>query len=394
MQSVTRIIIFISVATAALALIHGYVGRRFIGPANLTGAYRALAWGFVAIALLLPLAAFFLRVFFAPAGLHATLSWIGFASLGFFFLLFSLTILRDLGLPALRGADYLVERARGTGFMPEPRLFLRVTNGIVFVAAATLATYGFHAARRPQTVQVAVPVKNLPTELEGFRIVQISDVHVGPTIGRDFMERLALQSNELKPDLVVITGDVADGTVAQLRRKVEPLSRLVSRHGTFLCTGNHEYFSGPLSWLAEYRRLGITVLVNEHRLIARGSARLLVAGIADHDAKSIFPAHASDPEAAFRGAPDADVKILLAHQPRSIFAAAKYDFDLQLSGHTHGGQMWPFHIFVRLQQPFLSGMNAFENRRVYVNRGAGYWGPPFRIFAPPELTLLTLTRAR
>jgi predicted MPP superfamily phosphohydrolase len=241
-------------------------------------------------------------------------------------------------------------------------------------------------ARRPRVVRVAVPIANLPPDLAGLRIVQLSDLHVGPTIRRRFVTAVVQTANALYPDLVAVTGDVADGYVKELRDHVAPLADLRAPLGTFFVTGNHEYYWDPLGWILELERLGISVLSNEHRLIERGEGRLLLAGVTDLSA-------ASDPRAAIAGAPQSHVRVLLAHQPRSAFAARDAGFDLQLSGHTHGGQYFPFNLLVRLFQPFVAGLHRLEAMWLYVSRGTGYWGPPLRVGAPSEITLIELVAA-
>jgi uncharacterized protein len=259
--------------------------------------------------------------------------------------------------------------------------------GLTILLGAVLFTViGVIQARRPRVVRVSVPIADLPADLAGFKIVQLSDLHVGSTIQRSFVDRVVDRANALAPDLVAVTGDVADGFVPELRDHVAPLGRLRAPLGTFFVTGNHEYYWDPRGWMRELERLGIDVLSNEHRLIERGRGRLLLAGVTDLSA-------ASNPHAAVAGAPDSDVRILLAHQPRSAFAAQDAGFDLQLSGHTHGGQYFPFNVLVRLFQPFVAGLHRLEAMWLYVSRGTGYWGPPLRFGAPSEITLIELTAA-
>ena len=198
---------------------------------------------------------------------------------------------------------------------------------------------------------------------------------------------------------MAITGDLVDGKVSELAAHVAPLADLRSRHGTFFVTGNHEYYSGANAWIDELRRLGLTVLLNEHVVIARADGAgqagtpLVLAGVTDFNAGHFDPAHRSNPAAALRGAPPGAVRVLLAHQPRSAAAAAEAGFDLQLSGHTHGGQFFPWNFFVRFQQPFTAGLRKWENLWVYTSRGTGYWGPPKRFGAPSEITHLRLVTA-
>jgi uncharacterized protein len=263
---------------------------------------------------------------------------------------------------------------------------------IVLVAAAAVTLAGLWNARRTaRVVVVDVPLAGLPPELDGFSIAQISDVHVGPTIRRGYVEAIVDAVNALQADVVALTGDFVDGSVAQLGEHVAPLADLRARHGSFFVTGNHEYYSGALPWMREMSRLGLRVLHNEHVVLERGAARLVIAGVPDYGAGAFDASHASNPAAALHGAPvDAGAKILLAHQPRTAPAAAKAGFDLQLSGHTHGGQFWPWNHFVRFQQPFTAGLHRLDGLWVYVSRGTGYWGPPKRFGAPSEITLLRL----
>ena len=241
---------------------------------------------------------------------------------------------------------------------------------------------------------VDVPIAALPAGLHGFTIAQITDVHIGATIRRDYVEAVVDAVNALEADLVAITGDLVDGTVRQLAVHAEPLARLASRHGTFFVTGNHEYYSGAGAWINELRRLGVHVLVNEHAVLQHEGAALVVAGVTDFAAHHYDPSHRSDPGAAIAGAPaTAGAKLLLAHQPRSAIAAERAGFDLQLSGHTHGGQFLPWNFFVRFQQPFTAGLNRLGKLWVYTSRGTGYWGPPKRFGAPSEITRLRLVPA-
>jgi uncharacterized protein len=194
--------------------------------------------------------------------------------------------------------------------------------------------------------------------------------------------------------VVAITGDLVDGRVRDLAGDVAPLAALRSRHGSFFVTGNHEYYSGATEWIAALRGLGITVLVDEHVVLDHAGARLVLAGVADVSARHFVAAHRSDPAAAIAGAPrDAGLSVLLAHQPRSAAAAADAGFDVQLSGHTHGGQFWPWNLFVKLQQPFVAGLHRLRSMWVYVSRGTGYWGPPLRLGSPSEITRLRFVPA-
>lgn len=317
--------------------------------------------------------------------LEILLAWVGVLSMGFFSSLFVFTLLRDL---ALLGA-HLVLPAQQTVSLagPSARWTLVLT---LFVTLAGLVI----ARRRPLIVDVEIPVTDLPTALHGFSIAQISDIHVGPTIKRGFVEKIVALVNGLKADLIAVTGDLVDGSVQQLSPHTAPLAGLAARHGVYFVTGNHEYYSGERAWTAEIRRLGMQVLKNEHVVLQHDGASLVLAGVTDLSAHHFDAAQYSDPVAALHGSPaDAGAKILLAHQPNSAMAAAGAGFDVQLSGHTHGGQFWPWNLFVGFFQPFTGGLYRLKNLWVYVSRGTGYWGPPNRFGVPSEITRIRLIPA-
>lgn len=367
-------------------LLHLYIGVR-VAPA-LPGHGFGMAF-----ALLLAVSAAL-----APLGLAARrlalrqstadrLAWAGMLALGLFSSLLVLTLLRDAALLLLAG----VSRAAG----PLALDGLRRGSAVAVPALGALFTLaGYANARRTARVKtVHVRIEGLPAALEGFRILQISDLHVGPTIKQRYLQAVVDAVNARRPDVVAITGDLVDGSVAELAAHVAPLANLAAQHGSFFVTGNHEYYSGVQPWLSELRRLGVRVLLNEHVVLEHAGARLVLAGVTDFSARHFEPAHASDPQAAARGAPGDAVKVLLAHQPRSAPAAAAAGFDLQLSGHTHGGQFLPWNWFVPLQQPYTAGLHRLGPLWVYVSRGTGYWGPPKRLGAPSEITEICLSPA-
>ena len=310
------------------------------------------------------------------------LMWASMLAIGSFSSLWAFTFLRDVALlgSLLTGAVSLEAVLRSQVALAVP----------ILAALATIVGF-VNARRRAGVRRVDVPISGLPAALNGFSIAQISDLHVGATIKRDYLERIVEAVNHLGADMIAVTGDLVDGSVRDLARHTEPLSRLTARHGAFFVTGNHEYYSGVHAWVAEVRRLGLAVLINEHVVLRHQGAAVVVAGVTDYNAGWIEPAHRSDPAAAMRGAPrDAGVKVLLAHQPRSALAAAPAGFDLQLSGHTHGGQFFPWNFVVRLFHPFTTGLHRVGRLWVYVSRGTGYWGPPMRLGAPSEITYLRL----
>jgi uncharacterized protein len=313
------------------------------------------------------------------------LAWVGLTAMGFFSTLFVLTLLRDLVLLGAR-ISLPIEQA-DLWVAPSAQLTLCLT---LFITAAGM----FIARRRPGVIEVRIPVVNLPRALHGFSIAQISDVHVGPTIKRGFVEGVVRRVNELNADLIAVTGDLVDGSVQQLSAHTAPLAGLASRHGAYFVTGNHEYYSGERAWTEEIRRLGLQVLKNEHVVLNHDGASLVLAGVTDYSAHHFDPAQRSDPAQAMRGAPlDAGARVLLAHQPSSATAAADAGFDVQISGHTHGGQFWPWNLFIHFFQPFSSGLHRLKNLWIYVSRGTGYWGPPNRFGVPSEITRILLVPA-
>jgi uncharacterized protein len=365
---------FFSPIALLLALLHVYIGVRLLAPFGPAVVVPGVAVLVAAFALL-------------PKGWESRVRggrwkvmapWI---AMGFFSWLLVLTVLRDASLLL-------------SALAASPAVLLdwtRLSAAGVLAATPLITLVGYVMARRvARVVEVQVRVRGLPPALAGFTIAQISDIHVGPTIKRDFVEAMVARVNQLGADVVAITGDLVDGSVRDLAHHTEPLSTLSSRHGTYVVTGNHEYYSGANGWIRELRRLGTHVLMNEHVVLEHDGAVVALAGVTDYSAHHFDPAHRSDPRGAIAGAPAHAVKVLLAHQPRSAAAAAEAGYDLQLSGHTHGGQFWPWNHFVRLQQPFTAGLERLGKMWLYISRGTGYWGPPMRFGIPSEITRLTL----
>jgi predicted MPP superfamily phosphohydrolase len=258
--------------------------------------------------------------------------------------------------------------------------------GSASVARGIVSARGEH-----EIVDVEIKLAKLPRALDGFTIVQLSDLHVGMTIDRAFVQKVVDRANALSPDLMVLTGDLVDGRVGDLRDEAAPLAQLRSKHGTYAVTGNHEYYSGAEPWIAELTGLGIRYLRNAHVTIAGG---FTLAGVDDHSARRYEDDHGPDYQAALHGRDQALPIFLLAHQPRQVRRAAEHGVDVQLSGHTHGGQIWPWHYLVRIQQGgLLAGRYEHAGTQLYVTRGCGYWGPPVRLLAPLEITRVILRSA-
>jgi len=367
-----------------LGLLHVYIGLRLLPDLAASPGVRVGGALLLLVSCGLMLAGLRARSI-QPRAVADRVAAVGLLAMSLFSSVFVFTLLRDIVL--------LV------AIVSLPARYVHTLEGATALLALALAVFvtlvGFAGARRrARIVSVEVPLANLPEALHGFSIAQISDVHVGSQIKRNYVDAIVDAVNGLDADLVAVTGDLVDGSVQDLAGHIAPLGRLKARHGAYLVTGNHEYYSGARAWVAEFRRLGLHVLLNEHVVVRHGDASVVVAGVTDYSAHHFNPAQRSDPTAALAGAPaDAAAKILLAHQPRSAPAAAGAGFDLQLSGHTHGGQFWPWNLFVRFQQPFTAGLHRLNRLWVYISRGTGYWGPPNRFGAPSEITLLRLVAA-
>jgi len=312
--------------------------------------------------------------------------------------LVGLTFVALAAIDAARLLGWLGRRGRRAPApeLPSPsrrRFLARVTGGAAAtVAGASVARGMVSALGSHEVVDVEIALPKLPRELDGFTIVQLSDLHVGLTIDREFVQRVVDRTNALSPDLVALTGDLVDGNVEDLRGEAAPLGQLRARHGVFAVTGNHEYYSGADPWIAELTRLGARYLRNERVSIGQGAASFDLAGVDDYTARG--DGHGEDLAAATGGRDPSRALVLLAHQPRQVRRAARHGVDLQLSGHTHGGQIWPWHYIVKIQQGgLLAGRYEHEGTQLYVTRGCGYWGPPVRLLAPLEITRVILRSA-
>jgi predicted MPP superfamily phosphohydrolase len=376
----TQLLIFLSIVLSILGGLHYYLWARLLrDTATPPLVSRGGALLLLALMVSMPLA-----MISGRAGHHVRpLVWLAFLWMGLMFFLFV----------ALLGTDvaYLIARLGGAVDPARRTALRRLLAGVASLVAVGAAGAGLvEAMRRLRVVEITVPLRRLPPALDGFTIVQLSDIHVGPTIGREFIEGLVQRVNALSADLVAITGDLVDGSVARLGSAVAPLGALQSRHGTYFVTGNHEYYSGAPEWVEELTRLHIRVLRNERVAIERDGHGFDLAGVDDWHAAGQAPGHGADLRRALDGRDGTRECVLLAHQPRQAFEAAELGVGLQLSGHTHGGQLWPFTYLVRLQQPFIAGLDRLKDLFIYTSRGTGYWGPPMRLGAPAEITRITL----
>lgn len=367
----------IIVAALLWFALFAYAGRPLLAGAAAAGLTRAGAWGVLLAVSLLPILPFLRRN-------DRVLHWIGYTTLAFFSTLLALVFIGDI----VRG---LYALARLAAFAQSwPLLDPRALSLGILAAAGALSAIGFAQARFPRTRFVSVPIGNLPPDLDGYRIVQWSDVHVSPTIQRCFVQALVDRTNALHADAVAITGDFADGHADQLQKHIDPLSELRTRDGVFYVTGNHEYYWRAEEWCEALTGRGVQLLKNEHRVVQRGQAQLVFAGITDPVGRGD---HKQDPDRALAGAPADAVKVLLSHRPQAAPDSHRLGVHLQLSGHTHGGQFFPVSLFIKRFQPLVAGLHRAGRTWVYVNRGTGYWGPPTRLAVGGEITVLELRAA-
>ncbi len=399
-RSILSFAIFIAVSVAVLGGMHAYLWVRLVRDPALPEPWRRIATvGLVVLAFAAPLGMLALR--FAPRPLARAVPVVAFTWLGLAFLLFSALLVLDAVQLAAQGASWIADWFRAQPDPPadaERRQFVaRIVAGTAALATSGAAAYAFRSATGPAEVsEVPVRLERLPPALSGLTIAQITDLHVGPTIGERDVRRVVDQVNALRPDLVAVTGDLVDGPVAQLGGAIAHLGRLRARHGVYFVTGNHEYYAGVREWVAELRRLGLRVLVNERVAIGDAGASFDLAGINDYGAAGLGSGFGPDLGRALAGRDPERGLVLLAHQPRGVEDAVRAGVELQVSGHTHGGQIAPFNLVVGAVFPYLKGLypdvRAGDRRgQVFVSRGTGYWGPPLRLGSPPEIAKLVLT---
>ncbi len=394
--------LFLITAVSTLLLIYGFSGYRIIRPLPVSTKCKTGLWMLLASCLAALIFTVIARHRFPGHWASPLLPWIAYTCFGFMTLIFPGILLKDIGLGAYQLVHLLVSRYPFSAkkaaqtrppMDPSRRSFLtNAGNAALVGATVTLTGYGIgRAVRGPDVVKVDIPISNLPKPFHGFKILQISDLHISMTLKEKYVRTVVDRICREQADMIVFTGDLADGHAKDLGREARPLADLDAEFGKFFVTGNHDYYSGIDQWLARIKHVGFTPLINQHCLIEKGSARIVLAGITDYRADRIVPGHASDPGKALTAAPTSVPRIMLAHQPKSIFQTERHNVDLMICGHTHGGQYIPWNFMVPVDQPYVHGLHRHNSTLVYVNRGTGYWGPPMRIGAPPEITILRLT---
>ncbi|WP_406122952.1 metallophosphoesterase [Streptomyces sp. NBC_00989] len=404
------------IAVAVLGGLHWYVWRRLVrdttrawGPARITGTAVLVAGPVLMIAALAA------ERGGAPFWLQQALGWPGFLWMALAIYLLLAVLAGEVLRPLLRRLlerrgrpETAVEEHEALAFatvpeaaaeaapevprrsaplaVPSRRLFVsRVVGGAAAAAAVGTVGYGTYGVLRgPSVKRVTVPLAKLPRSAHGFRIAVVSDIHLGPLLGRGFAQKVVDTINATQPDLIAVVGDLVDGSVKNLGPAAAPLAGLKARHGSFFVTGNHEYFSGAAAWVEEVRRLGIHPLENARTELAGFD----LAGVNDLQGES--EGQGPDFGKALGDRDTTRACVLLAHQPVQIHEAVKHNVDLQLSGHTHGGQLWPGNFVAEAANPTVAGLERYGDTELYVSRGAGAWGPPTRVGAPSDITVVEL----
>jgi predicted MPP superfamily phosphohydrolase len=381
---VVGVLAFVSLALSVLTGTHYYLALRLVlepaWPAALQSGLLAALVLLGASLVIVPIAE---RL--APLPLVRVLAWPSSVWMGLMFLLFV----------GLAGSDLLLWLAAGPAqaavagaeLPGDPSRIRALLVGALALGAGGVGVA--NALRGPQSRRVEITLARWPRALDGFRIVQISDIHIGPILGRRFARDLVRRCNALEPDLLAVTGDLVDGGVRQLASEVEPFAELRAAHGVYFVTGNHDHYSGARDWVDIISGLGLRVLRNEHVTLEVNGVAFDLAGVDDHQG-SFEEGWREDLPRALEGRDPARACVLLAHDPRTFKRARRMGVDLQLSGHTHGGQIWPFRYLVRIATRWVDGLHRDGDASIYVSRGTGFWGPPMRLGAPAEITELVL----
>ncbi len=377
--------VFLSVVMLIDVSVHAYLANRLVLDLGLPAGIRNVALvAVVVLALSMIVGPITQRLRWL--GLARAVAWPSYLWMGVMW----------LALVAVALSDLLLWFSGLAGLLPtsDPEAMLsiaRIRAGIVGVLVAGFTIRGlFSALAAPRVRRVELQLPGWPDALDGYRLVQLSDLHLGPLLGSSFARAVTERVNDLRPDAIAVTGDLADGDVPALRPAVAPMGDLRARHGTYFVTGNHDYYSGADPWLDEVRRLGMTPLRNE-RVALGGDDGFDLAGVDDRQGRTFGPGHGEDLGRALDGRDPTRPSILLAHQPLAFADAAARGVSLMLCGHTHGGQIAPFMLLTRLvYSRYVAGLYTLGRSRLYVSRGTGFWGPPIRLLAPAEITLFEL----
>ena len=379
---------FVGVFLTLMGLFYAYMGKRLFSfgwPQNRTTGWLFLALPLVLMVLMPVL--FYLRHRNPHHETPDWVFWVVYLSMSFMSVLLTVIVVRDLALLAGRLTARFVPAASPWASGLESA---GVSQALI-LAAIALTLWGlFQANRTPRIHRVDVSVPGLAAPFDGYKVALISDLHIGPTIKRGFVERVVREVNGLDADLSVLPGDVADGVPSDLTLDTAPLAEVRAKDGLLYATGNHEYYWNAQAWVVEMARLGWKPLLNSNVVLEKGGAKLIVAGVTDPTAFRVQPDQAPNFRKALEGAPEGAPALWLAHQPTAAIEAEPIRGGLMLSGHTHGGQWFPWSLVIHLVQPYVKGLYRRGNLALYVTPGTGYWGPPNRWGVPSEVTLLVL----
>jgi uncharacterized protein len=386
---------FISIVSLVVTLTHYYLWRKFF--INTKFKKSLINTGtslLIILALLFPIAALIRKFYYFRYSFQ--LSWIAYLWLGVMMLLFFLFIFSDLITIIFLVSSKFKSKTK-LNYNEIENLNRRKIIARLIAQGVSLGVFGasclgvknYYSAAKVK--QLPIFLTGLPKNFKGFKIVQISDLHIGQMMTGSTLRKIVDKINHLKPDLIAITGDLVDGSPDRLLPEMTALKDLKAVMGVFFVTGNHEYYNGIVQWTPEIKKMGIRILNNENIKIKRGNDFLYLAGVTDHRAKRFGKEYAADFKKALSGLEKDKKKILLAHQPASIWEASEHGADLVLAGHTHGGQIWPVNYLVYLQQPYLKGLHQYKKTKLYINQGTGCWGPPMRLGSFNEITEIILT---
>ncbi|MBI2519735.1 MAG: metallophosphoesterase [Bdellovibrio sp.] len=378
-----RLILYISVFVLLCTLVFSGLYHRFVKPIQNKRLKKILRICLILFFAFLILPPWIYRIFPAIAKITGRREIMNFY---FFFMgLLSFTTVYLFAAAIAEKILWLGRKKTYETLDPKRRLFLTqmFNMGILSLSGVSTAVGGIVNMQPPTIFDIKIPLKMMPDDLKNFKIVQISDIHIGPLLGREFLEDLVSRVNQLKPSLIAITGDLVDGRVSQIGSAIEVLSHLKSEYGTYFVSGNHEYYSGHDEWMKFLKQLGIKILENENDFLQVGNATVLIGGVPDYRTS---PVKGDPHRAIFHVRGKADLSVLMSHQPLKCDEARKAGFNLQLSGHTHAGQFHPWTWVVKLIYPYVKGLNDHMGMWIYVNQGTGFWGPPIRLGTKSEIT--------
>ena len=386
MPKALTFILFFSIGSLIIGLIHYYLWVRLVRDSGINGITKnIISYTLISLGISFPIAVILSRLISYKYSFYLlwfSYFWLGVMTLMFFSLVFidfiKVIIYFYTKFISLNEKIINIERRQFIS-----GIISAGTSGLVLIASG-IGVKNYYSKAIVKKIKIIL--NGLPKVFSGFKIVQISDLHIGQMMTGAGLKKIVKQVNDLKPDIIAITGDLADGSVDILLDDAMPLKSLKAKKGVYFVTGNHEYYSGVEAWTLEIEKMGIKVLNNENIKIEKDNDFLYLAGVTDHEAKRFGKNHAADFKKALSGLDKDKKKILLAHQPIAVREASKYGTDLVLSGHTHGGQIWPFNYFVYLQQPYLKGSYEYNGTQLYVNQGTGCWGPPLRLGSFNEIT--------